>query len=448
MERIKTLSLATANGADVLEKGRLNLEKGKAMRGIRLKVTVPVVKSDSGTVTLTAGQKLSLLNMLVVSLRYGRNLRRAPYNNVLGGVLQVLQRYLMGTQVQGWADTVYGLGKTIAASATTTVQFYLIIPTGYLQQVNGLPAGHFAVGRSQAKTLQLDIKRAAEPLTGGAATLSVGTVTIDVMPDLVSVKGDRWTVLPEYVDVTSVDIEKGFDDGLPLLLAERTAVHASSTLTEVEVSIDDENIHRQVTPQDLLTEWKSQPSSKLHADADISDVWTLLYWVAWDKELRDLPTGAIKFRQPRKDLATMLLSLLYVPIVREAELREEIENVATDVRKKTVRAVSTFVSEPDATYSRQQFASPFVLFDEDDSEFQRFPGLVAVPGGRAEVYIPATVLSMARGMVAGARSEREGKKADQLVQQATLAVPGAVQSGRGFSHVGSTVFEQVKKALG
>jgi hypothetical protein len=449
MQRVKTLTL-TAGGQDVLERGRLNLDKGKAMRGIRLKATFPVVKSDAGTTTLSSAMKLALLNALIISVRYGRNLRRAPLNNVLGGMIRFLARYLLGTEVEGYSDATYGFGKTIAASSTTNVTVYLVIPTGWFWQLmlGGLPAGFFGVGRSQAKTLQLDVRRqASDPLTPLGATLSVGTVTIDVMPDVVSCKGDRWTVLPELVDTTVTDIEKTFDDGLPLLLVEKTAVHASSTFTELEVSIDEEPIHAQVTPQDVLTEWNDQPKGLVSSEYDISDTYTLLYWVAVDKKMKDLPSGQLKFRQPRKDLASMSLAYLFVPVVRESELREEVEDVASVIRKKTVRGVSSAQLSPGIFESRQQFAAPFVHFDEDDSEFERYPGLVAVPGGKADVYIPNSILASARSAVAQAKGNGEQLKAAQIAQQVALAVPGSVQSGRGFSKVGSVAAAAIASKL-
>jgi hypothetical protein len=91
---------------------------------------------------------------------------------------------------------------------------------------------------------------------------------------------------------------------------------------------------------------------------------------------------------------------------------------------------------------------PFFLFDQDDKEFERFPGLVSDGSATADVFIPVSVLERVRAALGLHRAAGEAKQAEDVIRSVALAVPGAVQDTRGFSRRGSEVLNQVRVAIG
>jgi hypothetical protein len=438
MRKHATLTLPADGNQAKLERGKLDIERGKAMRGLRLKLTIPVANTSGGDGALAAADRETLLDDFQFNVSYGSRGQWKPFAAVKGARIHREARAAYGSEIEGYADTTTGLAQTISNGATDTLVCYLPIPLGawwWLDQVN-----HLGMGRSQAATLELEIRRLASAIKTGFAIS--GSVTAEVIPDLVSAKGDRWSFGPEYLERDETDKTARFPDGLPLRLSERTAVHASSSLTNIDVGIDDEVIHSQVSPAELITEYNDSPL--LPAIASLADVETLLYSPAHPVRFVDLPSGSVHVTQNVKNLATALYSLLYLPIPTAEEIATEVEYIATVIRKKTIRAVSLPTVEGWRIPTRLRPYVPFVLFDEDDREFEQFPGLVAEPGRRADITCPSSYLAAAKGAYGAHKAKGENKAASAIIKEVAVAIPGAVQSGRGFRRNRSDILLRVE----
>jgi hypothetical protein len=272
-----------------------------------------------------------------------------------------------------------------------------------------------------------------------------------VFPDLRSSKYDIWTPLPEYSEQNSTDFNFESPDGFPLLHSERTAVHASSSITDVTERIDDEEIHRNVSPQDYITELQDSVGYTALSGAsaiNIYDTDTLFYFLRPDMQAAELLSGRARFQNVTKQLSTYQHTLVYVPIIGEDEIKRELEWVTGNVRRKTLRAASLFHVQPvPGLPKRLQFALPWALVDEQDKEFQQFPGWVAAAGGRAAAYFPEHVTQAARSQKAAAEAAGKPLAAETPVEELALAIPGAVNSGRGLAKSNSTALALARQQV-
>lgn len=435
MEKIKVLTLTGANTSDVLERGRLRIPKGKKCIGLRCRITQPIANASGGALALATADKQALLDTFTVNLRYGAAGKRKPYNAVSLKRMRTLQRELFGTEVEGYTDSTTGLSNSIANGATENDTWTQIIPTGRVWKL-GKDRDIFGMGRSQAMTVDVEIRRGAAPSLTAGLSLN-GNTTIEIYPMLVSCKGDRWSYFPEYLETDSPDIEKVFDDALPLALWDRNAVHASTSLTELDVDIDDESIHRQISPAVLIDEIHDAPN--YHSEADVVDEVTVLYGFAHDRELHDLPSGRLRFRQPKKDIATMKYSFLFAPLASEEEIKADVEEVSRQ-RRKAVHASSTH--SPDYPQRLQAFF-PFVAHDTDDQEWQKRPGIRAAPGERADLFLPELLKKRVRELKSAHEVEGERNAASDILKEVASAFPGAVQAGKGMNAATSQALARV-----
>lgn len=442
-----SLNLLNPNVADTLAPGRVQLPKGKAMRGLRMKCTVPIKNTRvSVTTPLTKAQKLDLLKNLQFGLSYGAGLQHVPFKALRGDRVRMLQRYCYGSEMEGWSNSATGLERTLANGATTTCIFYLTLPTGAFYQHKSR-RNLRGVGRTQASTMQVEAKFVQRAFTSDSGLTIDGNVILEVVPDVVRVKGDHWTTIPAWTEYSEKDRFFSKDAGLPLLVTEMSAAHASSTLSNVSVYIDGELIHDQVSAQEIQIEYLDNP--ELLAEGDVSDDVTVLYSVQPGEELEELSTGQVKVTQNVQDLSTASYGIYEVPIIAQEAIDRDIEMASTQGRKKNLKAVSlaSLKGWNEALPNRLMPYVPYVLLDQDDVEFERFPGKVAAPGGKAVTAVPATVLRMAQTSVESFRGVGELKTADAVVQKVTAAIPGAVQSPRGFAGGGSKAYVDVFSAV-
>lgn len=425
MRRTHSFSLAAVGSVDRIRRDTLDLPKGKAMSALRVKVGFPVANTSGGSVTMAAGDKKALLSAIVCTFEYGVA-KRQPFKNVDLRVVRILQRFLMGSEIEGWSDTSTGLAKSLPNSATTTVYAYVCLP--FMCWLLGPQFKHFfALGRSQSRTVECEFARQTNASFSTSGLALSGSITIDVLPQLVSVKGDRWATPPEYRTTDITDFRYTFpEDGLPLAIWDRTAVHAATSYTKLNVNIDNEEIHRDVSPTDLITEHNDVPNHP--AEALITDEYTIMYSVLPASEFSSLPSGRAYVEQPAKDLATMQLGLVQVPVVSEDERSKELENVANNIRRKGVVAVNLHVLEDKYVASHNHAFVPSVIADEDDAELHKYPGLGVSYRGKAEVYVPPQVVAAAKAKAGGSSDKL---KAD-LAKQLAAAVPGAASTARGY----------------
>lgn len=441
MRKVTTLTIAAASGNARMLQGTLDIGKGKKLRGLRLKCVVPIANASGGSVTLSDAQKQVLFSLISCSLRYGRSKTHIPLEAQDFRRVHRLARYCYGSEIEGYTDSTTGLGRALADGATTNVTFYMLIPTGMLWMFEG-EKNFLGCGPSQCRTIELEINRGASNTILTGVTIS-GSVTVDVIPDVWSARGDQWSWIPEFrtFDDTAPEVE--LPDGFPLLVVERTAVHASSTLTNISTWIEDEPLNEQVSPAEAITEYNDAPT--LPSAASLADRETLIYAIANTVRMRDVPSGRFRIRQNVKDLATIQLGLYYVPVKPQAAVNEELEHVARVIRGKAVKATSLAAVEGANVPERLTPFVPFVILDEQDPAYNAAPGVKAGPTGTAQVVIPPGVIAAARE--ASAKLGGGAGSAEATIRHVAAAIPGAVQSGRGFGRGYSQTYQQVAAAL-
>lgn len=438
-----SLNLINANVSDKLSAGRIELPKGKAMRGLRMKVTCGILNSRGSGVTtpLTSSQKRDLLANLQFGVKHGHQQQHQPFKAFSGSRARLLQRYCYGSEMEGWSNSTTGLARTLTNGGTSTVVFYLTIPTGSLYQ-HKARRNFRGVGRSQAQTMEVEAKFISRTFTADTLLTLDGNVTLEVVPDVFRCKGDRFTPIAGWTEYSEKDRFFRKETGLPLLVAELTTAHASSTLSNVSVFVDGELIHDQVSAQEILIEYLDNP--ELLSEGDVSDEVTVLYAVQPGEELEQLSTGEVRVTQNVQDLSTASFGIYEMPIYSQDQVDRDIEACAK-LRNKNLKAVSQAAVEGflETLPNRLTPFVPYVLLDQDDVEFERFPGKVVAPGGKPVTAVPASVLANSRELVAAYVARGEVKTSNALQQKIAAAIPGAVQSPRGFAGGGSKALVDV-----
>src|SRR5690349_23979105 len=120
MKKLSTLTLTGQGTQALLEKGKLVIEKGRVMQAIRCLMTVSIANASGTSRAFTDAEKQTFLDGYSLKLSYGRNGRRKPYNMLTFTRIQKLARFLLGSEWEGYSNSVYGLSKTLTNSATTT----------------------------------------------------------------------------------------------------------------------------------------------------------------------------------------------------------------------------------------------------------------------------------------------------------------------------------------
>lgn len=445
MKRSNSLALPTAGSVANVNRGELRVSKGTKAVGLRLKLVIPFANSAGAGIVPSAADKAATLDSFLFSLKYGRS-ARMPFQSLLGTKLRALQRWCFGSEVEGWNDATNGLARTIPATGSANATIYLIIPTGKLWMA-GAYRNLLGMGPSQASTCEIEVRRQATGALTAGLSIS-GTVAIEVQPLEVVTKGDTWSYIPEYRETDTQDIRWRSDDGLPLLLVERTAAMAATAFTRINLKFDDYQHHLDAAPLDIRAEQLDVPNYP--AEGDVTDTWTVLYQMQNDRDFGDLPTGVALFEQPAKDLATMKIGYYFVPTVSFEDRRKDIYEVAQNIRKKTIKAISRDAVEQLGLPSRFSAFVPAMLADNDDAEFERYPGIASVLGSAEQdtgIAIPASVNARLKAQVQAHQAAGERVAAEAAVKQVAAAVPGASTSGRGFKR-GSPVYEQLRNTAG
>ena len=445
MRKHSTLTLTGVGTTDKLERGKLELEKGKKAMGVRFKATIPIKNLSGGALAMTASQrKLMLANLMLNYFNCGKDGRfQQPYQNVDFARLRKEAKRAYGTELEGWDDSSTGLAKSLAAGATGLLVFYPIIPTGKLWWLQGREKNLFGMGRSQCRSVEFELKRAAKAIDANFEIPDGSNATFEVIPDDVSCKGDPWSVIPEYLELDEVDKFAKLPDGLHLAIIERNAVHASSVLTNIDLDMDEEKIHQGVSAAEIII--PTLDASAMPAAALLTDEETLLYTPGdGEKRLKDLPTGVPKVTQNVKDLPTIKLGTVFFPVLDDSKWVAAVDHVAR-LRKKDIRAISLVDREGLDIPHRMRFAMPVVMVDRDDREFEECPGYVGGPDlAKAQLTVPEGVLERAKGLYALHKAKGEDKAASHVVKTlAAAASPSAVQSGRGFRNGFSGVLDKI-----
>lgn len=444
MKKLTTLTLSAQGSNQKMEKGKVTIETGKQLRALRLKVTAPIQNNTGGNAALTDAQKQALLAVFLYTMRYGATGARQPYQSIGFDRAHREFRYASNSEIEGYNDTTTGLGKTVTSGATSSLVFYLPIPTGLMWWMTERK-NFWGMGQSQAMTLELELRRVGADVFATNWAIN-GAVTIDVIPDSQPSNNDRWTVIPEYIEQNETDKTVRMPEGLVLRISERSAVHASSVLSNVSVSVGSLLIHDQVSAAELITPYLDSPL--LGAPGLITDRETLVYALNDDSQFSDLPAGSGKVVQNSKDLATFLAGYLFVPIVSYKDLEAEIKNVAWNVRKQRVLAVSLATVNGWKIPDRLMPFVPFAFFTDSDPEFELYPGYMCAPGSEPVVFAPAPVLARAKQTRAAQQASGANRGAADIVRQLSNAVPGAVQSPDGYDRGSTPILATIQSFLG
>lgn len=445
MKRSHSLNFTGPDTSDYIRKGTLKIAKGKAIAGIRCKIVFPVKNASGGVLNLAAADKLALIDSLRFNFKYGPDDQEREFlKNAKGSIIRMLQRFAIGSEVEGWSDSTTGMARNLAGSnAITNVTIYLVIPTGRLWFL-GHRRNFFAMGRSQARATAAEIQRtqAVAMATANLSLPDTSTVTCEIQPWLVSVKGDREAVMPEYREFTIRDYRAELPEGLPLFISERTAAHAATALTRVNVNFDGEEIHRDAPPADILSEYNDVPNYS--SEATIFDTVTLLYQATPDRTLEELPSGTPFVEQPNKDLSDFNLGYYWIPVVGAEEKKNQLVQYS-ELRNKTIKAVAVDTIEGLQLPSRLAAFTPSMLTDSEDAEHHQFAGLGVPKGGKADdvrAFVPDLVLERAKAMADAAPNATAKRAVHHAVAK---SIPGMANSGRGF---GGLMFNQLRQTIG
>ncbi|MFZ5469467.1 MAG: hypothetical protein ACOZIN_08525 [Myxococcota bacterium] len=436
MKRVTSLTLAAAGANQKMERGELLLRKGKKMPGIRCKVTVPVKNAGGGAAAMTDAERQELLDELTVNLNYGRAGDFKVYQAQTLKSIQRVARECYGSEFEGYGDSSTGLAKSIGAGATASLVFWAIIPTGRFWKLGPQHQDRRACGRSQAKTIELEfIRSSATGAFSGSFSID-GQVTVDIYPHEVSAKGDRYSVLPEFLYIEENKLTAVLPAGLPLYIGDRNAAHASAAFTNLTVKVDEEVIHDQVSAADLLIPNLDVPNTP--SESQVTDRETFIYAPEPGVEMWSLPTGTPTVTQNTRDVTTMKLAYLYVPVYPTDKLQQEFEHIAANVRPKALRAASLHVIDGEEVPDRLKFAEPAMLLDRDDREWEQAGGFTVLePGKPGQVMMPVSAVQRAKAAVAMHAAAGETKAAQHVMRTFAGAVPGAVPSPRGYGGGGA-----------
>lgn len=444
--KVDQLQLANGTSTVKFPIGKLSLPKGVKMNALYLKCVVSLANASGGAVTLSAAQKRTLLNLFQLTLKLGVGGKLSqPYVAQGFNEIRRMARRCFHSEIEGWSDSTTGLENQLANGATETVTFYLPIPLGKLAALKGRFKNMWGVGPSLAQLLQFEIRQTGSTVLTGVTVTA--TTTFDVMPFVVPQKGDVVSPLPVIENQTEARKFADFTEGLPLSISETSAVQASAASTSTSLRIDGAEVYTQLPASEVII--AHSDAENLPSAGQLTDEETLLYYAPYvgDVDFSVLPTGKAKWVQDVKDIATASLTSFIVPIIPDAQLVANIDYIANEIREKRLKAVSYAdvygLRVPD---NLKPFV-PFVLFDEDDKEFQLFAGIVAGPGMEPVYEVPATLKERVKRAVAAHKAAGEDLAAEATVKAAASMAPGAVQSARGFAQMGSNILANARRIL-
>lgn len=451
MKRAQSLTLTGAGSKQQLTRGNYQNDKGRLLKAMRCKFTVPINNTTGGALAtgLTDAQRQTLLDLFTFWVSYGKDGYLKPFDGQLGSRIHREARFAFGSEIEGYTDTSTGLMRNLPNVTTTNVTFYLPVPLGFLWLLESKDSRLLGMGRSQSKTLQIEVQLSALAI---AANIAInGNVTVEMFPQTDSCKGDPWGAVPFYRQNDTANDEIEGPEGLILRISERSAVHASSVLTSINVSVDGESIHEAVSPQDTITEYND--CAYATAAGSLVDRETVLYVIAPGApgtNLADLPAGKPKVKQVVKNLATFLASYLYLPVITESDIQSMLDVSASSLgRGKELKAASLRIVRGVPGAARLDAFMGSILFDRDDREFEQFPGFAQSPGeSTMRLMVPDALRERASRAYKGHMAAGEQKAAAEIVKNLASAVPGAVSGARGFSRGGSKVLDRVSQLFG
>lgn len=451
MKLIDTLSLVGTSlpSQDKLIQGQIEIPQNRKLMGLRLIVTAGIANATGGALAsgLSAARKYAMLNCFEFNVAWGKARRFKVFQTVGGDRIRREQRFAYGSELEGWANATDGLERAMNNGVTTTVRFTLVIPLGKMWRLSKRMQRLFGMGKTQAGTLEVEVRRVSNTIDTNLTVDSTVPVTIAVEPHLEACNGDFVGLVPEYRQLELAKDSIDFDvDGMPLRLSERSYAADSSTLTNVTVKIDDDVVCDQRPARSMTELYRDDPLET--TTSFLADLETVLYQPQIGSDFEEVNTGVMKFAQNGgRVIATPLLSLLVCPYYPESVIREEIEHQASQ-KQKAVLASSADVWAGMNAPKRHQGLPVWHLHETDAREYRSRPGLAAAVGGKAQLYVPPVVQNAARSARARFASDGDTKGAANVTAELAAIVPGAVPGGRGFSKGDSALFREVAAVIG
>lgn len=420
--------------------GDFVVSPGMAADAVRFKMRLTLANSGSAR-ALTGTEVQTFLSGFDVTMRLGNSQAFTPYSKMDLAVAEQLTRAGRASEWEGMTDSSTGLGQSIGSS--TAVTFYPRIPFSAFWQEPAF-ADLWRIGSLQARRVIFDVRRNTVSLPSGFSIS--GSVYLDIIPDESPSRYELWSPVPRYYEFEEASrVALTIPTGLTFLLAERTAVHASTSLTTVKLNIDGLTLYENVTPGEIITRY-NDTTSYFPAEANITDRRTLLYAIAPGTYLRELPTGKPRFEQQVQSLSTMKLAWWGLELLDESQTNAEVQALADDAGTR-IKAVSIAAVMGLQLPKNIVGFLPWCIFREGEKEFEQYPGRIASPNGSVvEVVVPHSLASTVKGFAAHRESLGEYAAAEEAYHQVTLAVPGAVQSPRGLRG-GSSVLDRVRSAI-
>lgn len=451
MKLIDTLSLVGTSlpSQDKLIQGQIEIPQNRKLLGVRLIITAGIANATGGALAsgLSAARKYALLNCLEFNVAWGKQRRFKVYQTVGGDRIRREQRFAYGSELEGWTNTTDGLERSMGNGATTTVRFTLVVPLGKMWRVAKAMQKIFGMGQTQAKTLEVEVRRVSNAIDTGLTLDSTVPVTIACEPHLEACNGDFVGLVPEYRQLELAKDAIDFDvDGLPLRLSERSYAADSSTMDNITVKIDDDVVCDQRPVRSMTELYRDDPLET--TTSFLADLESVLYQPQIGAGFDECNTGTVKFAQNGgRDIATPLLSLLVCPYYPEDTIRDEIAYQAT-VKNKAVLAASADVWAGLNAPKRHQGLPVWALHETDAREYRSRPGLAAAVGGKAQLYVPPVVQNAARSSRARFASDGDTRGAANVTAELAAIIPGAVPGGRGFAKGDSPLFREVAAVIG
>ncbi|RJS26076.1 hypothetical protein DRW03_06350 [Corallococcus sp. H22C18031201] len=438
-KKLNTYTLPGTGSTTQVKLGEVVVSKGSNATALRFKVSLQL--TNSGAVRgLTPPERVAFLDSFDYSLTWGAGLQYKPRSNVSFGRERVIIRQMMGSELEGFNDTSTGLARSIGSGATTVEWYQRIHLCGTYKDPD--TDSLFGVGPSQAASIQMDMRRLSPVLPSGFAVS--GTVTLDLIPDEFPSKYDRVTPIPRWHEFSEANKVANFLPGLTWYAVERSAPHVSTAFAEVSLSIDGWESYSRVTPGEYITRWLDVPNYT--AENQTFDADTVLHLLTPGQRMRDWPTGTLRLEQDRKTIATMQMGQLVTEVADSSAIERDIAYFASK-KGRRISAVSlpTLLGQ-EVPKNLLPFV-PYALLDEQDAEFDRYPGLMAAPSEDPRIYFPGAVTARAKARVQMHESAREYLAGENVIRELAAPVPGAVQSPRGWGQSSTRYLETARAVV-
>ena len=435
---------------DQLNQGQLKLPQNRLLKGLRLIFGGSINNTSGGAVSLTDAEKRALLDAFEFNVSYGTKRSRRVFVATRGDRMRREQRFAYGSELEGYNNATDGLGRSFPNAASTAFRFTLVIPLGEMKRLAKGLRKRFGMGQTQAQTLEVQIRRISNPAVRANVVLdSAVPVTIQMEPHLEACEGDVWGWVPEYRELELAKDRITFDnmDGMPLRVGERSFAAAASTLANISVRIDQD---------DVVDQRPARSINELYADdpyettvSSLGDLETVLYQPQWDAELDELNTGIVEFAQNGvRVIVTPLLNILYVPYFDAEDVKKEVANIANLKSANVVCSGADLWAGTRASKRHQGLPAWTIYEVGKDRESKSRPGIAAAVGGPGQLYLSPYALDAAKAARARFAAAGDNEGAMNVVKELAAIVPGGVPGGRGFGRGDSKTFREIAASLG